>query len=160
MSINDELKNNCIKQLGVFNLDAKTVKLIEKSINDFSVDYAIVNDTPYLLLDIYTNKTSEIISLMKTKDSFLLDAIKNETINISMIAKMNPDELNPEQFQHIKKRKQTEENKRNSKEGSKAYKCSKCKNSNSRLIERQTRSGDEPPTIFVECLECGHKHKL
>ena len=33
--------------------------------------------------------------------------------------------------------------------------CSKCKKSRCQVAQKQTRSGDEPPTIFVTCLECG-----
>ena len=29
-------------------------------------------------------------------------------------------------------------------------------NSDRRVIEKQTRSGDEPSTLFITCLECGN----
>ena len=50
-----------------------------------------------------------------------------------------------------------EEYKKNNKVGSTAYTCSKCKKKNTLVTQKQTRAGDEPPTIFVECLECGNK---
>ena len=61
---------------------------------------------------------------------------------------------------HIKKKQQIKEAKSNSKKGTAAFPCPKCKKSNSKITERQMRSGDEPPTIFVTCLECNHTHKL
>jgi transcription elongation factor S-II len=37
------------------------------------------------------------------------------------------------------------------------YTCKKCKSSRCTYYEMQTRSADEPATIFVTCLDCG-KH--
>ena len=37
------------------------------------------------------------------------------------------------------------------------YTCRKCKSTRCTYYEMQTRSADEPATIFVTCLDCG-KH--
>ena len=37
------------------------------------------------------------------------------------------------------------------------YTCKKCKSDRCSYYEMQTRSADEPATIFVTCLDCG-KH--
>ena len=161
MSIDDsQIKENkklFINKLTELKINSKTINILDKSVYDYCVDYAIINETPFLFSDIYNNKTSELLSHLTLKNSYLLNALKNNNIKIELIPKMTPDELNPEQFSHIKNKKLVEENKKNYKEGSSTYVCPKCKHSNSRLIERQMRSGDEPPTIFVECLECGFK---
>ena len=146
------------KKLENLSIDEKTSKAIEQHINEFSIEYAITHDTPYLLTEIYNSKVSDILSYLEKKSSPLLLMIKNKTLDISKLSKMTPDELNPEQFAKIKTKKQKEKSQKA--QGTTLYKCSKCKRSNSRLIEHQMRSGDEPPTIFVECLECGYKYRL
>lgn len=40
------------------------------------------------------------------------------------------------------------------------YKCSKCKGRSCKWEERQLRSMDEPSTIIVHCLECGHLWRM
>jgi transcription elongation factor S-II len=35
------------------------------------------------------------------------------------------------------------------------YTCKKCKNNKTTIRYLQTRCGDEPPSIFVTCVECG-----
>ena len=35
--------------------------------------------------------------------------------------------------------------------------CKKCKSKNTISSERQTRRADEPPTLFVKCLNCGYE---
>lgn len=34
------------------------------------------------------------------------------------------------------------------------YKCKKCSSTNVKVWEHQTRSSDEPITIFIRCKEC------
>ena len=53
-----------------------------------------------------------------------------------------------------------EEYKKNNKAGSSAFTCVKCKKSRCEVSQKQTRAGDEPPTTFVTCLECGHTFKF
>ena len=35
------------------------------------------------------------------------------------------------------------------------FTCSKCKSKKCTYYEMQTRSADEPATIFITCLDCG-----
>lgn len=151
-----EFINSLIK-LGI---DKKTADNIEDVINNFCHEYTNTNDTPYLLQSIYESKISEILSYLQIKNSYLLNIIKNKKINIEEIPTLNPDQLNPEQFADIKKKQQIKEAKSNSTKGSNAFTCPKCKQKNSKLTERQMRSGDEPPTIFVTCLECNYTYRL
>ena len=39
------------------------------------------------------------------------------------------------------------------------FKCSRCNKRNCSYFELQTRSADEPMTIFITCLDCGKKWK-
>jgi DNA-directed RNA polymerase subunit M/transcription elongation factor TFIIS len=160
MEITKSDRDAFINKLTKLKLNDKTAKLIEDDIYDFSIKYSIDNDTPYLLPSIYDTKISEILSYLNVPNSFLLNAIKNKEININNISYLRPDELNPEQFKHIKDKKKLEEAKKNSKIGTSAFTCPKCKKKNSKITERQMRSGDEPPTIFITCLECEHSHKM
>ena len=40
------------------------------------------------------------------------------------------------------------------------FKCGKCKKRECVYQELQVRSADEPMTIFITCLNCGHKWKI
>ena len=147
----------------------KLSKLINKTISDkieegiykFSNDYAISKDTPYLLQSIYETKFDEIYDLLSNKDSkYLLNALNNKIINPENLASMQPDELNPDKYESIKRKKAIEENKINNSGSSDAFTCTKCKKSKCKIEQKQTRSGDEPPTTFVTCLECNHVFKF
>ena len=40
------------------------------------------------------------------------------------------------------------------------YTCGKCKKNRCSYYEMQTRSADEPMTMFFTCLNCGHRWKM
>ena len=157
MEIDSSSRDNVVKLLSK-HIDKKIAKQIEESIFNFTKDYVDSNDTPpYLYQSIYDTKSSDIINEIINKDSnYLINAIKNNTIKISEIAFMKTEDLNPEKYETIIKKKEMEEYKKNNKVGSNAFTCPKCKNSECSVTQKQTRAGDEPPTTFIECLKCGY----
>lgn len=40
------------------------------------------------------------------------------------------------------------------------YECSKCHMRRATVQERQTRGSDEPPTLFITCVECHHNWQI
>lgn len=40
------------------------------------------------------------------------------------------------------------------------FRCSRCKKRECSYMELQTRSCDEPATLFIQCLSCGHKWRM
>jgi DNA-directed RNA polymerase subunit M/transcription elongation factor TFIIS len=160
MSIDKDYKNNFINKLIKLNINKKIAENIENAINNFCNNYTQTNNIPYLIQSIYETKMTEILSYLELKNSYLLNAINTNNIIIDDIPNLNPDQLNPEQFEDIKKQQNLKEAKSNSKKGTTAFPCPKCKKSNSKLTEKQMRSGDEPPTTFITCLECHHTHRL
>lgn len=160
MEINKEIRESIITKLKK-NLDENIAKNIEHSIFNFSKEYAITNDTPYLLDSIYENKSDEIIAQIQNKESkYLVELLKKKKIDASKVAFMKPEELNPDKYDTIIKKQQMAEYKKNNTEGSNIFTCSKCKKSKCSVTTKQTRAGDEPPTTFVNCLECGHTFKF
>ena len=142
-------------------INEKIAKDVETSIYNFSKEYATINETPYLLDSIYDTKSEEILAQLTNKESdILVNALKNNKIDGTKIAFMKPEELDPDKYNSIIKKQQMAEYKKNNTEGSSIFTCSKCKKSKCSVTTKQTRSGDEPPTTFVDCLECGHKFKF
>ena len=131
---------------------------IEESIFKFSIDYANVNETPYLLEQIYDTKVDELMKIINDKENdYFINEIKKDKINLEQIAFMKPDELNPEKYDRIIKKKFVEQDKINNQATSNVYECKKCKNRKCSITQRQTRAADEPATTFVKCIECGYE---
>ena len=160
MDVDKELRTKT-KESFTKILKATYTNKIEESIFNFSVDYATVNETPYLIEQIYETKADELIKLLNNKENnYFLKAIKEEQINLDQIAFMKPDELNPEKYDKIIKKKSVEQDKIDNQATSNVYECKKCKNRKCSVNQRQTRAADEPATTFVKCLECGFQFKF
>ncbi len=123
----------------------------EKGILDYSTAYANENEVPQLIENIYNTKLDDILeSLCNNKD---LVKTQNSAYNL---AYLNPDELNPDKYETLIKKKEINEYKKKEIKSSSAFKCSKCKKNKCAVSQKQILAGDEPLTTFVTCLECGH----
>jgi len=152
MNLIDKIKSLETKKKLKDYINAQYIDLVEKSVSDFSNEYATVNDTPFLVDSIYDTKLEEIINALCK----LPELIKNNEDALK-IAFLKPEELNPDNYEKLLKKKEIEEYKKNDIKSSSAFKCSKCKKSKCSVTQKQTRAGDEPATTFVSCLECGHQ---
>ena len=160
MDIDSSFRDQTVKTLAKI-LGDKIGKDVETSIYNFSKEFSEINDTPYLIQQIYESKVDDIICQLKNKNSdYLSKALKDKKIDPLKVAFMKQEELDPEKFENIIKKRELEEYKKNNKSGSNAFTCVKCKKSRCEVTQKQTRAGDEPPTTFVTCLECGHAFKF
>ena len=160
MEVDKKIRDIVIKQL-IKPIGEKLAKEVENSIFNFSKEYAESNDTPYLITSIYETKSEEILCQILNKDlPYLIIALKDKKIDANKIAYIKPEELNPEKYETIIKKREMEEYKKNNEVGSTAFTCSKCKKARCKVTQKQTRAGDEPPTTFVSCLECSHTFKF
>ena len=146
-----EKSKETIKLLIDKSVKKQYAKLIEESINEFAKDYSQTNEIPFLIESIYETKLEEIMNALCSNDKLI-----TTEEDAKRIAFMKPEELNPDNYEKIIKKKEMEEYKKNDVKSSSAFKCSKCKKSKCSVTQKQTRAGDEPATTFVNCLECGY----
>ena len=154
MEIDPDVRKSTQKRIGKI-FDKKISKVIENSIKNFSEEYTMVNETPFLLNQIYSSKSDELIQQFQ-ESKLLIKKIKDKKIDLKKIAFLKVEELHPEKYQKILKKKNIEETKKNNKKTTSAYKCAKCGERKTTVEEKQMRRGDEPATVIVECVVCGH----
>ena len=160
MEIDSTSRNKVTKQIEKIIGKKNIAEKIELSIFNFSSEYAETNETPYLVQSIYDSKSEEIICQLTDIDSqYLINGLNNKSIKPKNVAYMKPEELNPEKYENFIKKREMEEHKKLNTIGSSVFTCSKCKKANCSVTQKQTRAGDEPPTTFVRCNECGHTFK-
>lgn len=149
-------RENNVKKISEL-IDIKIGRLIEESVHSFAVLYTKETEMPFLLESIYKDKFLEIINLLVNKKStYLISALELSKIDANKIAFMRPDELNPDKYETILKKKETEDYKKKNQATSSSYKCPKCKERKVSITQKQTRSADEPATLYIECKSCGH----
>lgn len=96
------------------------------------------------------------------KNNYLLPKILNNEINLNNIAFMEPQELCPEKWDDIIKKKKAKRELEISKFAGQItymYTCSRCKNKKCSYYRLQTRSCDEPMTTFIKCMKCSKEWK-
>lgn len=134
------------------NIDKKELATkIELGIYDFSVEYAQINDVESIIESIYDTKVDEIIEGLINNVNLVVtleDAYK--------LASLESSKINPNKYEKLLKKKEIEEYKKNDIKSSSMFKCTKCKKSKCSVSQQQVKAGDEPATVFVKCLECGH----
>lgn len=111
-------------------------------------------------LQIYTDKLRTVYMNLKNTD--LLQQIKNAEISAQSIAFMTHQELNPERWKTLidqKIKRDASKFTTNIQASTDMFTCKKCKSKRTTYYELQTRSADEPATIFVTCLDCGKMSK-
>jgi transcription elongation factor S-II len=135
---------------------------LENKIFDYTIQYVnCYNLNIVHFKSLYNSKIQDIYyNLNPINSPTLLINILNKKINIEQIPFMSPEQLNPNKWENIIKKRDFIEYKKNNMATSDAYKCKKCKQSKCKVFSLQTRSADEPMTIFVHCEVCNYSWRI
>lgn len=158
----EKLREANINSLSKF-LNKKECKLLENEIYDFSQNYTNdFNLTNYE--EVYTHKFNDIYANLdidsEIKNSYLLNAIKNNEIDIKSIVNLSPEKLYPDKWKPIVDRMNWIEYKKKNMATTDIFLCKKCNKRKCTFYQLQTRSADEPMTTFVNCLVCSNSWKF
>ena len=145
--------------------DEKSAINLEKGIYNYSIKEASIRkiikkwENPSFA-QLYVDRLRSIY--LNLKNEYLLHQIKTNEISPKTLAFMTHQELNPEQWkEYIDKKIKRDASKYNMniEASTDMFTCKKCKSKKCTYYELQTRSADEPMTIFVSCLDCGAHFK-
>ena len=164
MEIQNTIINKFVEIVGDEN-----AKIINKSITDFLNTYCKNRNISTSMKNItyknlYVSKARQLYHNLKT-DSYINNKqihklLKNNKIKFNEISNYTYKQLYPQNWNKYKqdldilnkdisdfdKEVQTTD----------AFTCPKCKKKKCVYYELQTRSSDEPMTIFITCLSCNH----
>ena len=111
--------------------------------------------------DIYSGRLRTIIYNLNNSPD-LLDQIINKQISPTSLSNMTHQEMSPQHWKPRIERKMTKDKSRlttNIEASTDLFTCKKCKSKKCTYYELQTRSADEPATIFITCVDCGKNWK-
>jgi DNA-directed RNA polymerase subunit M/transcription elongation factor TFIIS len=156
------------KQIILSNLlkDIDVAIKIELSIFEYSLIYCLNNkyDKNYIK-PIYEEKFNFIITNLdennkKINNQTFKKDILSKKINPTYVAFLSPQQVHPQRWANLIKKRKYIEQRENNIAYSDAYKCYKCGESKCKITQAQTRSADEPMTTFVVCLVCHNTFKF
>ncbi len=158
-----------LKRVFVDDLTDLQILQLETSIYNGAIKRSktqrIVRSWTYpLFVHIYRMHARHIASNFSNKsyvgNTELFERFKNGEIQILDLSKMDQYELNPTRWktqfdnQQMREKRQLEGNRSMATD---MFLCNRCHKRECTYYEMQTRSADEPMTIFITCLNCG-KH--
>lgn len=161
----DTFRKNIQKRFeDILENETKSINL-EKGIYNYAIKESNNNkiikkwDNPYFV-QLYLDRLKSIF--VNLKNEKLLDKIKTDEIPPQTLAFMTHQEMNEDIWKELlEKKMKRDANKytNNIQASTDMFTCRKCKSKRCTYYELQTRSADEPATIFVTCLECGKNWK-
>ena len=148
------------------------VRDIEIGIFNFSLKKAEEQRIPRTwnnsrFIDLYNSKARSIaanlVSHSYVSNERLMDRIKDNEFIPHEVVTMSADRLCPERWQTVIEAKiRHDEYISTAKPTAMTdqFLCGRCKKRECAFMELQTRSCDEPASIFVSCLSCGHRWRM
>ena len=143
-------------------LPEKSATNLEKAI----FNYAIQEATKKKIIKKWQNPffsqlyTDRLRTIYRNLNKETLAAIQSGELSPQQFAFMTHQEMNPEHWAELiqqKVKRDASKFNTNIEASTDMYTCKKCRSKRCTYYEMQTRSADEPATIFVTCLDCG-KH--
>jgi transcription elongation factor S-II len=101
-------------------------------------------------------------SIMSNLNDNIVASINDGTVKPQTVAFMTHQELCPEKWATLIEKKSKRDQQKfenNMAAATDTFTCRKCKSNKCTFYGLQTRSSDEPMTIYVTCIECGQRWK-
>ena len=167
-----EVRNISTELFKKFKLSDVQAKDLEIGIYNFTIDYAkkknitLSWDCP-VFKEVYVTKTKSIYTNLTSnynnKNNRLVKRLKDKEFTPHELATFKPENLYPEVWKDIIDRELMRTKAAYEPRATAMtdrYTCGKCKKNRCSYYELQTRSADEPMTMFITCLHCGHRWKM
>jgi len=161
----EEFRNNIRNKIQPILGDEIISTNLEKGVYNFAIKEAnnrkIIKkwDNPYFV-QLYLDRLRSIYINLKNKE--LLEHLQNGEITPQTLAFMTHQEMNQKHWTVLIEQKMKRDANKftdNIRSSTDMFTCKKCKSKRTTYYELQTRSADEPATIFVTCLDCGKMSK-
>jgi transcription elongation factor S-II len=161
----EAFRQKVVTKLLVILGDERNTVNLEKGIYNYAIKEAgnrkIIKkwENPHFA-QIYTDRLRSIF--INLKNSELLHQVKSGEITSQSLAFMSHQEMNPPAWRKLideKIKRDANKYTNNTQASTDMFTCKKCRGKRCTYYELQTRSADEPATIFVTCLDCGKNWK-
>jgi len=161
----ETFRKNVVDKIGEVLEDEKNSINLEKGVFNYAIKEAnsrkIIKkwENPYFA-QIYIDRLRSIYVNLKNPE--LLAVVKSGELAPQVLAFMTHQEMDHEHWRSRIQRKITRDASKfntNVQASTDMFTCRKCKSKRSTFYELQTRSADEPATIFITCLDCGKQSK-
>lgn len=170
----EQFRSNIANNLGKAIADAGVDKKFTSATSLRNAERGVYNaalnkaDTLYvpktwineLFVDIYVRTFHNVLNALKYPT--VVSSVHAGDLRLHQIALMSHYEINPEHWKPLIDKQTIREKsmfRSNVKASTDSYTCRRCKKNECTYYQQQTRSADEPMTIFISCINCGNRWK-
>ena len=163
----DNFRENVqIKLYSIIQMDQAAATNLEKGIYNYAIQESnfkkIVKkwENP-VFAQLYLDRLKTVYTNLKSPT--LMSALRNGEIAPQTLPFMTHQEFAPEKWKDLLEQKMKRDIAKYDKKieaSTDMFTCKKCHSKKCTYYELQTRSADEPATIFVTCLDCGKHWKM
>lgn len=155
---------NRLKSYFPDEISSKVSNKIEKGIYDYSEQFS-QTDNSYLPMAqaIYEDTVSNILFNLEQNSNTIKEikrGIRKKIYNPYNLAFLRPHEMDKDKWMQIMLRKSNMEERLNNLPTLEWKPCLSCKNRKYFYYQLQTRSADEPMTVFHICKNCGKTYRF
>lgn len=161
----EQFRNNIVKKLTDIIGEATISINLEKGIFNYAIKEGTSRkiikkwDNP-LFVQLYLDRLRSIF--INLKNTELLEQLVTKELTPQSLAFMTHQEMNQTRWKDLieqKIKRDATKYTTNIQASTDMFTCRKCKSKRCTYYELQTRSADEPATIFITCLDCGKNWK-
>lgn len=160
----EQFRANIRKKLGEYFEKEKDAINLEKGIHNWTLKEAtnkrvVKKWDNQFFVQIYLD---HLRSIYLNLNESLINKVSSGEIKAQEIAFMTHQEICPEKWEELIKAKSIRDKNKfeqNLEAATDTFTCRKCKSKKCTYYQMQTRSADEPMTIFVTCIDCGSRWK-
>lgn len=160
-TIEEMLKEHAVKKLNPIQLESIVYNSsLQEAHKKHITPHWKCNVFQYLYIMKLRNLVGNLLPNSYIQNNYLLPEIQAKHITVDSLSNLNPYQMNNSLWKDFIHRRQQREKRQL--EGNKAmatdqFLCTRCHKRECTYYEMQTRSADEPMTIFITCMNCG-KH--
>jgi transcription elongation factor S-II len=161
----EQFRTNIRQKFGEFFEKEKDAINLEKGVHNWAIKEStnkkVVKkwDNPFFV-QIYLDHLRSIYNNLKNEK--LIEMVNNGEIKSHELAFMTHQEICPEKWDDLIKAKSIRDKNKfeqNLEAMTDTFKCRKCYSRKCSYYQMQTRSADEPMSIYINCLCCGNRWK-
>ena len=165
-NLHDPLRNQIVEKINSIVYHFNKSRNIERSIYNYSIkraneNYIVKKWDNKKFKSIYFNKVRAVYTNLKSNsyvnNKSFVERVKKNEIKTKDIANLKNHEVFPEYWKEkidIKMKRDQMLFEMKPESMTDAFLCKKCRKRECSYYEVQTRSADEPMTVFVTCLNC------